>query len=563
MLPQKQYAVQLVGPNNLIVNTSKDVFRPGPYQVLCMVEAVGLCFSDLKLLKQFSSHVRKGPVLSGIDSRILDEIPSYVPGDKPTVPGHEAVVRIEAVGTKVKRCNPGQRFLVQTDYRWLRTAGANAAFGYNFEGALQQYVLMDERIITTPDGESMLVPVSEDLSAAAVAMVEPWACVENGYATVERRSLSTTGRTLFVAERQPDVSMLSHFLNRFGRPARISWLSRFPPPQGLSEGIKIVSGISQTDDATFDDIVYFGSNAQTAEELFAKLVPAGLFNIVLCGGRFTRDVLTMVGKIHYEGIRIIGSVGFDPAASMACIPHTGEIRPGDRVHVVGAAGPMGMMHVIRALCLGLGDITVFADDIDKDRLARLSDVAVPLAQKNKLRYVTSDNSRPDIPGKIDYTVVMVPIPDLVAGAVGSAAPGGIIHIFAGIPAAVSVRIDLNSYIEKKLYFVGTSGSVLDDMKRVLAKLQSAALDTNISVAAVCGLESVPKAIHAVENRSIAGKIVAYPSCRGLGLLTLEELAETLPQVAQHLADNRWNKKAEDMLLAAFDKPTKYGRMASD
>ncbi|MFC1634824.1 alcohol dehydrogenase, partial [Planctomycetota bacterium] len=62
-LPETQYAVQLVGPDELVLNRSKKVPRPGNYQMLCRVEAVGLCFSDLKLLKQFSSHVRKGPLV--------------------------------------------------------------------------------------------------------------------------------------------------------------------------------------------------------------------------------------------------------------------------------------------------------------------------------------------------------------------------------------------------------------------------------------------------------------------------------------------------------------------
>ncbi|NIA31811.1 MAG: hypothetical protein GWP06_18110, partial [Actinobacteria bacterium] len=51
---KKQTAVELVGKDELKLNTEKDVYSPGPYQILCRIEAVGLCFSDLKLLKQFS-----------------------------------------------------------------------------------------------------------------------------------------------------------------------------------------------------------------------------------------------------------------------------------------------------------------------------------------------------------------------------------------------------------------------------------------------------------------------------------------------------------------------------
>ncbi len=199
-LPETQYAVQLVGPERIVLNKSKEVFKPGRHQILCRVEAVGLCFSDLKLLKQFSSHVRKSEIVSGIDPEVLKEIPSYVPGEAPTVPGHEAVVRIEAIGPGVENFKIGEHYLVQTDYRWLRTASSNAAFGYNFEGALQEYVLMDERVITSPEGDSMLIPVSEELSSSAVALVEPWACVEDAYACKERRSLKTDGQMLVVAD---------------------------------------------------------------------------------------------------------------------------------------------------------------------------------------------------------------------------------------------------------------------------------------------------------------------------------------------------------------------------
>ena len=43
-----QHAVQLVGPDELVLNTSKVVHPPGEHQILCRVEVVGLCFSDLK-----------------------------------------------------------------------------------------------------------------------------------------------------------------------------------------------------------------------------------------------------------------------------------------------------------------------------------------------------------------------------------------------------------------------------------------------------------------------------------------------------------------------------------
>jgi hypothetical protein len=220
-IPAMQCAVELAGPDKLCVNSHKKVYQPGPFGILAEVEAVGLCFSDLKLLKQFDSHARKSEIISGISKEVLGGISSYKPGRQPTVPGHEACCVIAAVGEKVRHHYVGQRVLVQADYRWLKTANSNAAFGYNFEGALQQYVLMDERVITEPQGgESLLVPVDAELSASAVALVEPWACVESSYITQERNRLYNQNRRRLSLRRLPVRIPLSCFFS-FLRHLRI------------------------------------------------------------------------------------------------------------------------------------------------------------------------------------------------------------------------------------------------------------------------------------------------------------------------------------------------------
>ena len=72
VIPKTQHAVQLVGPSELTLNPAKAVTKPGPYEILIRVEACGLCFSDLKLLKQFDAHSRKSEVISGLASDVLN-----------------------------------------------------------------------------------------------------------------------------------------------------------------------------------------------------------------------------------------------------------------------------------------------------------------------------------------------------------------------------------------------------------------------------------------------------------------------------------------------------------
>ncbi len=538
VVEKKQIALQLTGPDKLELNKEKNVYRPGPYQILCKVEAVGLCFSDLKLLKQFSKHARKTDIISGIDKQVLNEIDSYKPGDLPTVPGHEAVIRVCAIGDKVKDITVEGRYLVQTDYRWLPTENSNGSFGYNFEGGLQQYVLMDQRVITSPEGESMLIPASEKLSASAIALVEPWACVENAYAAKERQRLKPGGKMLIVVDGEIDEAKLKQFLSKYG-------------PSGNVERIE-AGQIESIGQAVFDDVIYFGSNAESVEKLFVHIAARGLLNIVTCGGKFGRDIVTTVGRVHYGGIRIIGTDSDDPADSMKYIPATGEIRQGDKINVVGAAGPMGVMHVVRDICQGVDGVSIFAGDLDEERLSILDKIAKPLAEKNAVAFEIYDPAKNSPVENFDYLAIMVPVPKLVADAVKQAATGGIINIFAGIPADVTGLIDMDAYIEKHLYFIGTSGSVLDDMKTVLAKVESGRLDTNLSVGAISGLAGAIEGIRAVENRLISGKIVVYPDCEELGVITLDHLEGQLAEVGKKLCDGLWNKDAEDALLQMKD-----------
>ncbi len=531
-IPHTERAVQLVGPDKLALNPAKPVASPGPHQVLAKVEAIGLCFSDLKLLKQFSEHSRKSVVLDGLAPQIVAEMPNYVPGDAPTVPGHEAVVRIVKVGEGVGRYKIGERFIVETDYRWLPTAKSNAAFGYNFEGGLQEYVLFDERVITSPEGESMLIPAPEDLSASALALVEPWACVENAYTEAQRRSLKSGGRLLVVGDAPVDPGVVETLPGKAGAIT-------------FAQG----DALAAQPDAGFDDIVYFGADAAAAEQLFAKLAPGGLLAIVQDGGKFGRPVETQIGRVHYGGIRIVGTAGADPAAAYAAVPATAEIRAGDKINIVGAAGPMGTMHVIRLLCQGIPDVTIYAGDLNEERLAGLGRLAAPLAETHRVAYRGYNPAQAEPGEAFDYTVLMAPVPALVAQAVAASAPKGIINVFAGIPADKTALVDLDAYVARQLYFIGTSGSVLKDMQQVLAKVAARELDTNLSVAAVAGLEGAIDGIRAVEKNLVPGKILVYPSCGGLALTPLSELGGDAK-----LEDGHWNIEAEAALLKRFAKP---------
>ncbi|HOC32363.1 MAG TPA: alcohol dehydrogenase catalytic domain-containing protein, partial [Armatimonadota bacterium] len=503
------------------------------------VEAVGLCFSDLKLLHQFSNHPRKGPVVSGIDPAVLEALSSYVPDDRPTVPGHELSLRIVAVGVGVAGFRVGERWLPQPDFRGFKTAGSNGAIGYNFEGGLQEYVLLDERILNDPEtGESYMIPVDETVSRAAVALVEPWGCVECSYATTERNRVKAGGRVLVVTDEGAKEPGVETCFSPDGPPAEITRIG--------------ACDVDTLPDGSFDDVIYFGSRRETIEALNDKIAAGGIINIVLGGKRIGEPVSVGVGRIHYGPTRWVGTTGSDPAEGDAVIPANGELRRGDKVAVIGAGGPMGQMHVIRAVCSGIPGLSVWAMDVDDARLKSISAKAETLARANGAEFRAVNSKTTSVEEPFTYYALMAPIPALLENAINNAAPGAVINVFAGIPAPVRHGIDLDALLEKRLFVFGTSGSETEHMRIVLKKVVDGRLDTLASVDAVSGMAGAVDGLAAVESRTLAGKILVYPMLHDLPLTPLFSIGERFPTVASRMVDGRWTRAAEEELLRVAD-----------
>lgn len=534
-IPATQHAIQITGVDQIEVNPAKPVDAVGPTQLLLEVEACGICFSDTKLLHAFDSHPRKSDIVSGLSAEQLAEIPSYKPGAAATVPGHEPVGRIVAVGEAVTHFKVGDRVLVQADWKHLKTARSNGAFGYNFEGALQEYVVIDERCVVSPSGEEFLLHVSDEPSAAAVGLIEPWATVEAAYAARERRGLLPGGSLLLVADEGADVTSALLLAE-----AAASELEGISPAE-----------LDAVADRTFDDIIYFGSSAQVLSKLGDLLGLHAILNVVLDGATIDGPVNVDVGRVHYDYIRYCGTTGSDAAEGYAWIPETGEMRARDRVAIIGAAGPMGLMHTMRTVTLGSDGVVVAsvdATDLNSDRLAHLAVEIDPVAVERgvPVRYVNTADS--PLESGYDYVTVMVPVPALVASAIDLAGEGGVVNAFAGIPAGTYAEVDLQHVIADRVFVFGTSGSDVSDMATVLRKIEAGIIDTTISLDAVCGIAGFSEAIQSVIDRTSGGKIMVFPQLADLGLVRLVDMPEKLPDVAALLKDGRWTVEAERALL---------------
>src|SRR5438874_9912430 len=159
-----------------------DVGRPSNDQLLVRVDAVGLCFSDIKLIRLGGEH----PKLYG---RNL--------ATDPTRLGHETAVTVMAVGANLAdRFHPGQRLAIQPD---IYVDGRSTAYGYTTPGGLIEYHVIGPEVLAADDG-AYVVEVDDSVGYAETALTEPWACVEAAYTQRRRLWPKVGGRFLIVAQ---------------------------------------------------------------------------------------------------------------------------------------------------------------------------------------------------------------------------------------------------------------------------------------------------------------------------------------------------------------------------
>ncbi len=525
-LPESYQAWQVFGAG--LENVGRDgkpvtvqLREPNDNEVLLRVDVLGLCLSDMKIIAQGGDH----PRLRGRDL-----------ANDPTVLGHECAATVVKAGKNwADQFKPGQRFIVQAD---IYVNGVGYAFGYLIPGGLQEYAMADERMLDGDEG-CYLLPVRPVTGYSQAALAEPWACVEMSYCLEERLEPANDG-PLVVCDNVQD-SCRQNFPNATILPRTL-------------DGLDALGG------QTFDDIIVARPTPRLVNTLGPRLRKNG--NMWLVGepeevGEVTIDV----GGVHYENKRFFG--GGASWKECAEANRRNDLLPGGKALFIGAGGPMGQMHVQRALEKADGPALVVVTDLDKSRLDHIINRFTPLAERRGAQLLTlapgdfdsqdAMNARIEelADGGYNDVVVLAPLPALVRQAVDLAAENAFINIFAGIPTGKTVGLPLDKLC-RGVKLIGCSGSRISDLRRVLEFVEAGELDTNRSVAAIGGLEAAHNGLQAVKDATYPGKTVIYTQIHGLPLTPLEELKDALPEVAAHLSpEGAWTTEAEAALLEKY------------
>ncbi|KAA3646522.1 MAG: alcohol dehydrogenase [Chloroflexi bacterium] len=566
-VPDKTWLWNMYGPG--IENIGLDgeaeqqaVPRPSDNQLLVRVDSVGMCFSDVKLIQQGGDH----PKLYNRDLK-----------SNPTRLGHEAALTVIEVGKNLKgEYAPGQRLAVQPD---IYQDNISTAYGYTIPGGLTQFHLVGPEILDADDG-AYVISVDDELGYAETALTEPWACVEAAY-TQRRRLSPKSGGWMWIIGQVDDSAEYS-FAKGIQAPATIVTSNL---PESLKEEIAAQKArgakVIRRDDLTiedipgfvkeltskrgFDDIVILDPPSATFVSEVAKHIAfRGTLNII--GQQPLSEKVDLdIGRIHYHYTAYVGNRGPDIDASYGEQRNRAELAEGGTAVFIGAGGPMGQMHVQRAIEMPDGPAVLVATEVNEERLKVLEERFGPLAKKHhkQLHAFSPSTSEVGLLAFIqeltdgrgaDDVVASVPVAALIEEAADLLGNNGMLVLFAGVPNSTYAPLDINSVYLHNAQFTGTSGSGLDDQRAVIAKAQSNQLSPNRSVAAIGGMQAARDGIEAMMTGKYAGKVVIFPQINELPLIGLDELAETYPEIAKTLGeDEMWTLESEVALIEHFWK----------
>ena len=514
-------------------------------QLLVRQEIVTVCFSSVKEILAGNKH----PRLQGRDL-----------SKKPVVLGDETFIVIEEVGRNLRgKFKEGEGYVVVPDL-------GTSAFGYDINGGLTRYNVLEGRIL------DYLLPVDMEvvnrLGMFAVTLSEPFSCVEKSYNLGYRRGIKENGIALFVSVGAPEgmyeitkvieeshpkkilvVNISTRCDNEVRLPHAEAELLRahaeksaieFVRLDSLEDVIKMAEAHGKNG---FDDIIIFGDESKGVSRAVDGMIPhlakGGILNIIGDIPKGT-PILLDIGRTHYDDTLIVGTTGPDRTPlnppnkwgeessvsfrlsseayrNQANIPAAYslnsdyELKASSTVVLIGAGGPMGQMHLLRALRNQQSPAKIIAVDVDDNRLSKLNSLRQYALKDTELVLMNPNRKNIDdvLDGNlIDYLVLLAPVGKVIEDYAPYFARNAIINVFAGLKGQ---KITLDAYLicKKNLRVVGHSGTDVESQRTALQKIMDGTIVTGPVISAVGGMNAAWDAMWAAYMGTYPGKIALY------------------------------------------------------
>jgi L-sorbose 1-phosphate reductase len=334
----------------------------GDNQLLCRVDAAGVCTSILKLVSQGSKHT----FLNGWDVEKF-----------PVILGDEGSVTVVKAGKNLAgQYKPGQRFGIQPAVdvapichreRYSNNAQGmkKCAVGYTLGGNLAEYILIQEEVL---QGKCLLPLPKDDLSYFAVSMGEPISCV---YSAQERQyhlykadpfapripklgclpggttvviGAGSMGRMhLEMAMRFRPKNLIIADLIEERLAIALRAIGEKAKKLGINllaiNGAKLKDELMKLTDGNGADDIILAVGVQPVQQGALELLGKGGVANLFGGLPKGKNILQVDAiKVHYDEIKLVGSSGGEPSDLKATLDAIAnhDINPGNYVCGIGS-----------------------------------------------------------------------------------------------------------------------------------------------------------------------------------------------------------------------------------
>lgn len=506
-----------------------DIPVPQSDELLVRIDAIGLCFSDVKLIRAGEDHPR-------VYSKNLRE--------DPVIPGHEAVMTIVEVGSELTtQFAAGERYIIQAD---IYVKGKNYAYGYAINGGMAEYSIIDQRVLNGDEG-CYLLPIRDTTPAGIAALVEPWTCVIASYMINHRTGPEPDGRMLVAMEPGHESPFL--WSSPPASPATIDCLNVNESTRGALKFAfpgAVVNTIHEIPCGNrYDDIILCGIQTPALGEALSKLAKVDAL-ISLVGKPPASDWSFDVGSIHYKGWFFQGTDRHDISEAYGHNVRT-KLRKGGTCWLSGGAGAMGQMHTQLAVEDENGPDRILVSDLDPVRIESMVELLRPRIEAKGIEFKTLNprdfNTQEEFNGAVrefapagfDDIVMLVPVPEVVTAASRFLARDGLMNIFAGIPAGKEARLSARDIAVNGCRYIGSSGSRTHHLRHTLQLAESGRLNPATALAAVGGMKALWEGINGVAEARFPGKTVIFPHCPDMPLVPLDKIGAMGEEIAGTLS----------------------------
>jgi hypothetical protein len=409
------------------------------------------------------------------------------------------------------------------------------------------------------------------MTYAAIAITEPWACVEAAYRMEYRSTLELAGVVLVWGDKNTPLGL--NIEEKWVCESKPSQFILCDVPSDLEKQITAICSQNKIDcvkktrpeiltaESAYDDLILL--NLQPADITEAACHMKNDAVLALVSNNTSHAAIEIdLGRLHYDNILYVGTTSNNIGDAYQSTKARSEFKKHGTAWILGSGGPMGRMHLQRAIEASDGPKRILATEVSSERLTALDEFFGPLAihhgkelilinpveEQEKFSVIMKNIMQQ---GGVDDIEVMVTFPNLVAEACNYLAPyGGAVNLFAGMKRGVKVTIDAQLIFgQQQVRFVGHSGSDLEDQKAVVQRATAGQLKPQLSVAAIGGLCQINQGVEAMKNSRYPGKIVIYPQIHDFPLTSLKEMKDILPEVYDALGNNdTWNSQAENTFL---------------